>query len=62
MPPQAAIEDYYAILEVERSALHEDIVNSYRPLALRLHPDRNYALNATAAFQQVSHAQAQSRS
>lgn len=48
-------EDYYAILEVEQTAKLELMTQSYRRLALKLHPDYNRKADATAAFQLVSH-------
>jgi curved DNA-binding protein CbpA len=48
-------EDYYLTLEVVQTATLEIIVRSYRRLALKLHPDRNAAPNATETFQLVSH-------
>lgn len=32
--------DYYAILNVNRSANNDDIAQAYRKLAIRLHPDK----------------------
>ena len=46
-------EDYYAVLEVPQTATANTITQSYRRLALKLHPDRNPAPNATDAFQMV---------
>lgn len=46
-------EDYYKILEVDQSATPEIVAQSYKRLALKLHPDRNTSHNATADFQQV---------
>ena len=35
------VSDYYEILNLHRSASHEDIKQSFRQLALRHHPDKN---------------------
>jgi hypothetical protein len=35
------VSDYYEILNLHRSASHEDIKRSFRQLALRHHPDKN---------------------
>ncbi|MGA2478811.1 MAG: DnaJ domain-containing protein, partial [Spirochaetia bacterium] len=32
--------DYYEILEVKKSATHEELKKAYREMALRHHPDR----------------------
>lgn len=53
MPPLPITEDYYKILGVERSAEHQVIVNSFRRLALKLHPDKNPGRDTTEAFQEV---------
>lgn len=44
----AAIPDYYAVLEVTRSASEQEIRQSYRRLARLLHPDVNPQGEATA--------------
>lgn len=41
------------ILEVGQTASRELIVQSYRRLALKIHPDRNSKHDATEAFQLV---------
>ncbi|MCJ1247316.1 hypothetical protein MMC30_004530 [Trapelia coarctata] len=52
MAPVEATEDYYAILEVEKTATVEVIIKSYRRLAKTLHPDKNPTKpDATACFQ-----------
>jgi curved DNA-binding protein CbpA len=53
MAPPPVTEDYYAVLEVGLTATTELIIQSYKRLALKLHPDRNARHNATEAFQQV---------
>jgi len=46
--------DYYAILEVPRTAAHRDIKASFRVLALLHHPDKNGgARSATVKIQLV---------
>ena len=53
MAPPPVTENYYMILEVEKTAPLQQIVNSYRRLALKLHPDRNDKHDTTEAFQLV---------
>lgn len=47
---------HYEVLEVTRDADENALKRSYRKLALRLHPDRNFAKGADEAFKRVSHA------
>jgi len=54
MEPALFTEDYYLVLEVDRSTDTAAIVKSYKKLARLLHPDRNNDQNATEAFQLVS--------
>jgi curved DNA-binding protein CbpA len=49
-------KNYYEVLEVSATASFETIKASYRKLALRLHPDKNKARNATRAFQRLGRA------
>jgi molecular chaperone DnaJ len=50
--------DYYEILGVDRSATQEQIKQAYRQLALKWHPDRNPAPDATDRFKEVAEAYA----
>ncbi|KAJ2718388.1 DnaJ-like protein xdj1 [Coemansia sp. Benny D115] len=46
--------DYYALLEVERTATDVEIKRSYRKLAMKYHPDKNPA--GADMFKSISHA------
>ena len=49
--------DYYEVLEIERSAGHEEIKRSYRRLAFEYHPDRNPGnIDAEEKFKQINEA------
>ncbi len=50
--------DYYEILGVDRSATQEQIKQAYRQLALKWHPDRNPAADATDRFKEIAEAYA----
>jgi molecular chaperone DnaJ len=53
--------DYYEILEVKKSATHEELKKAYREMALRHHPDRVPAekkKEAEDAFKEISEAYA----
>eukprot|EP00830_Metopus_es_P022102 TRINITY_DN960_c0_g1_i1.p1 TRINITY_DN960_c0_g1~~TRINITY_DN960_c0_g1_i1.p1 ORF type:complete len:449 (+),score=121.18 TRINITY_DN960_c0_g1_i1:97-1347(+) len=48
--------NYYEILSVEKNASEAEIKKQYKQLALKLHPDKNRAPQATEAFKKVSQA------
>ena len=48
--------NYYEILGVEKTASEEEIKKQYKKLALKLHPDKNRAPQATEAFKKVAQA------
>ncbi|KAL4631374.1 hypothetical protein GN956_G15016 [Arapaima gigas] len=50
--------DFYEILGVSRDAGEEDLKRAYRKLALRFHPDKNFAPGATEAFKAIGNAYA----
>lgn len=49
-------KDYYAILEISKTATPEEIKKAYRTLALRYHPDKNSHPEAESQFKLVSEA------
>ena len=51
------MDDYYALLGIDRKAAHADLRRAWRKLALRWHPDRAGA-GATASFQKIQNAYA----
>ena len=46
----------YDVLELNRTATLSDLKSSYRKISTKVHPDKNKAENATAAFRLVSKA------
>lgn len=50
--------DYYEVLAVGRDATAEQIKQAYRQLALKWHPDRNPAPDATDKFREIAEAYA----
>src|ERR1051325_10541782 len=49
--------DYYATLEIGRSASEDEIKSAYRKLAMRYHPDRNNgSADAEEKFKQITEA------
>lgn len=48
--------DYYDILSLQKTANQDEIKKSYRKLALRLHPDKNFAPSASEAFKKINKA------
>lgn len=53
---QSGENNWYGILEVDPSADENTIRKQYRRLALLLHPDKNKAVGAEAAFKHISEA------
>lgn len=50
--------DYYEVLGLNRSASKEEIKQAYRQLAMKWHPDRNPAPDATDRFKEIAEAYA----
>jgi curved DNA-binding protein CbpA len=50
------MKDYYALLRVSRTASDAEIKQSFRRLAILLHPDKNPHPDAPIAFQEISEA------
>ena len=50
--------DYYEVLGLQRNTTQEQIKQAYRQLALKWHPDRNTAPDATNRFKEVAEAYA----
>ena len=49
--------DFYAILEIEKTATKEEIKKAYRKLAMKYHPDRNKGdKEAEQKFKEVNEA------
>ncbi|XP_030637790.1 dnaJ homolog subfamily C member 18 [Chanos chanos] len=51
-------KDFYEILGVPKDASDDDLKKAYRKLALRFHPDKNFAPGATDAFKAIGNAYA----
>lgn len=49
-------EDYYAILNIQKSATEDEVKRAYKKMALKLHPDKNKHPKAEEAFKHVSSA------
>ena len=58
MPASPQKRDYYEVLGVDRTATQEQIKQAYRQLALKWHPDRNPAPDATDKFREIAEAYA----
>ena len=50
--------NYYDILSVARGASDEDLKKAYKKFAIKLHPDKNHAPQASEAFKKVANAYA----
>ncbi|XP_060941520.1 dnaJ homolog subfamily C member 18 [Limanda limanda] len=51
-------KDFYEILGVTKNASDEDLKKAYRKLALKFHPDKNFAPGATESFKAIGNAYA----
>ena len=50
------MKNYYDILGISKNATSDEVKKAYRTLALKYHPDRNKAKDATEKFKEISHA------
>jgi len=50
------MKNYYEVLGISKNATVDEIKSAYRKLALKYHPDRNKAKDATEKFKEASHA------
>jgi len=50
------VNDFYALLGVDRDASEADVKRAYRKLAMEFHPDRNPAPDAEAKFKEITEA------
>ncbi|KAF1957227.1 DnaJ-domain-containing protein [Byssothecium circinans] len=57
MPP-LVISNFYDVLQANEDATPEQILQSYKKLARKLHPDQNATINTTKAFQLLGEAYA----
>ena len=53
---ESTLPDYYKILEIPRTATHEDIKKRYRELAKKLHPDRSKDKSTEDAMAEINKA------
>lgn len=54
--PYIHMSDHYKILQVSNTAASDEIKKAYRQLALKWHPDRNKAPDASNKFKEISNA------